>query len=221
MRDPRIRFACLAVLWLTGLAALPFLPNPAPIHWNAAGEVDGYGSPLLAAMLSPALGTLLVALTPLLPRIDPRGERYRAFAGTYERFMSAIVLFLTLVHLITLGYALGLPVPVGAAITSGAGLLLATIGNELGRVQPNYFVGIRTPWTLADPVVWRRTHRVGGRAFVALGVVVALAPLLPPPAVAIVIVTAVLGVVVLLFAYSYLLWRRLHGAGSPDSTQSH
>jgi uncharacterized membrane protein len=210
MSSPRLRLACLAVLWLSGLAALPFLPNPTPIHWNAAGEVDGYGSPLLAALLTPAIATAIVVLTPLLPRIDPRGERYVAFAGTYQRFMGAIVLFLTAVQLITLGYALGLPVPVASAIFVGTGLLLALIGNELARVQPNYFVGIRTPWTLADPEVWRRTHRVGGRAFVALGALIALTPLLlPAPAVAAVILAGVLGLVVFLFAYSYWAWRQV------------
>lgn len=216
MRDPRVRYLCLIVLWLTGLAALAFLPDPAPIHWNAAGEVDGYGSPLLAALLSPAIGTLIVVMTPLLPRIDPRGERYVAFAGTYERIMTAIVLFMTAVHLVTLAYAFGLPVPVATTITVGAGLLLALIGNELGRVQPNFFVGIRTPWTLADPEVWRRTHRVGGRAFVALGALVALAPLLlPGPAVGLVIAGGAIGVSALLIAYSYWVWRGLGRTGAP------
>lgn len=210
MANPRVRRICLVVLWLSGLAALPFLPNPTPIHWNAAGEVDGYGSPLLAALLTPAIATAIVLLTPLLPRIDPRGERYVAFQDTYQRFMGAIVLFLTAVQLVTLGYALGLPVPVATTITVGAGLLLALIGNELARVQPNFFVGIRTPWTLADPEVWRRTHRVGGRAFVALGALIALAPLLlPAPAVAAVVLTGALGLVAFVFAYSYWAWRQL------------
>jgi uncharacterized membrane protein len=215
MRNPRVLYVCLAVLWATGLAALLVLPNPAPIHWNAAGEVDGYGSPLLAALLAPAIVTALAVLAPLLPRIDPRGERYAAFAGTYRRFMGAIALFLTLVHLVTLSGALGLPVPVATTVTVGVGLLLAALGNELGRVQPNYFVGIRTPWTLADPEVWRRTHRLGGRAFVALGVAIALAPLLlPGPAVVAVVLAGSIGLVVLLFGYSYWAWRHPRSADS-------
>lgn len=212
MRNPRVQYICLAVLWLTGLAALVVLPNPAPIHWNAAGEVDGYGSPLLAALMAPAIVTVLAVLTPLLPRIDPRGERYMAFAGTYHLIMNAIALFLTLTHLVTIAYALGWPVPVATTISVGVGLLLAVIGNELGRVQPNFFVGIRTPWTLADPEVWRRTHRVGGRAFVALGALIALAPLLLPPSlVAAVVGGGAVGVVVFVFVYSYWVWRRLAG----------
>jgi uncharacterized membrane protein len=212
MRNPRVQYVCLAVLWLTGLAALAVLPNPSPIHWNAAGEVDGYGSPLLAALLAPAIVTVLAVLTPLLPRIDPRGERYVAFAGTYHLFMNAIALFLTLTHLVTIASALGWAVPVATTISVGVGLLLAVIGNELGRVQPNFFVGIRTPWTLANPEVWRRTHRVGGRAFVALGVLIALAPLLLPSSlVAAVVGGGAIGLVVFVFVYSYWAWRRLAG----------
>jgi uncharacterized membrane protein len=216
MRSPRVQYICLVVLWLTGLAALFVLPNPAPIHWNAAGEVDGYGSPLVAALLLPGIVTALAVLTPLLPRIDPRGERYMAFAGTYQLIMNVIALFLTLTQLVTIGYALGLPVPVATFITVGVGLLLAVIGNELGRVQPNFFVGIRTPWTLADPEVWRRTHRVGGRAFVALGALIALAPLLLPTSlVAAVIAGGAILLVVVLFAYSYWAWRRLARSDAP------
>jgi uncharacterized membrane protein len=145
----------------------------------------------------PAIVTALAVLTPLLPRIDPRGERYAAFAGTYHLFMNAIALFMTFTHLVTIAFTLGWALPVATTISVGVGLLLAVIGNELGRVQPNFFVGIRTPWTLADPEVWRRTHRVGGRAFVAL--------------VAAVVGGGAAGLVVFVFAYSYWAWRRLAG----------
>jgi uncharacterized membrane protein len=217
MRNPRLRLVCLAVIWAVGLGALPFLPNPSPIHWNAAGEVDGYGSPLLAALLTPGIATLLVVLAPLLPRLDPRGRNYEAFRGTYELIMNGLLLFFTALQIVTLGYALGWPVSVPRVIGVGVGLLFALIGNELGRVQPNYFVGVRTPWTLADPEVWRRTHRVGGRVFAGVGVLIALSSLLLPlPPLAVVVIAGALGAAVFLFGYSYWLWRRrTQGAGAP------
>lgn len=213
MTNPRVQYVCLAVVWLSGLAVVAFLPNPAPIHWNAAGEVDGYGSPLFAALLMPVIVTVVAVMTPLLPRIDPRGRGYVGFADVYLRLMNALVIFFTVTHLVTLASALGLPVPVATTITVGVGVLLAVIGSGLARVEPNFFVGIRTPWTLADAEVWRRTHVLGGRAFVALGVLIALAPLLlPGPAVFAVILVGTLGMVALLFGYSYVVWRRLRGA---------
>jgi uncharacterized membrane protein len=76
-------------------------------------------------------------------------------------------------------------------------------------VQPNYFVGVRTPWTLADPEVWRRTHRVGGRVFAAVGVAIAVASLLLPlPPLAALVIVGAIGSAVFLFGYSYWLWRR-------------
>jgi uncharacterized membrane protein len=216
MRSPWVRYIAVGVLWAVGLIALPLLPNPAPIHWNAAGEVDGYGSPLLAALLLPAIGTAVAIMTPLLPRIDPRGERYVAFGGTYALIMNAAILFFLVVQLVTVGFALGFPLDVSRLIGAGVGLLLAVIGNELGRVQPNFFVGIRTPWTLADPEVWRRTHRVGGRVFAGFGALIVLTSLLlPPPAFAPVVALGAVGLVLFVFAYSYWQWRRLTRGDGP------
>jgi uncharacterized membrane protein len=217
MRNPKLRLICLGVLWAVGLGALPYLPNPSPIHWNAAGEVDGYGSPLVAALLTPAIGALLVGLAPLLPRLDPRGRNYTEFRGTYELIMNGLLLFLTALQLVTIAFALGWPVSVPRVIGVGVGLLFALIGNELGRVQPNYFVGVRTPWTLADPEVWRRTHRVGGRVFAGVGVLIAVSSLLLPlPPLAALVIAGAIGVTVFLFGYSYWVWRRrAQGAGAP------
>jgi uncharacterized membrane protein len=210
MRSPLVRYLSVAALWIVGLGALPFLPAQVPIHWNAAGQVDGYGGPLTAALLPAAIGTAVALLTPLLPRLDPRGKSYAAFGDTYALIMNALMLFFVALQLITLGFALGLPLDVARLLMAGVGLLLAVIGNELGRVQPNYFVGIRTPWTLADPEVWRRTHRVGGRLFVGLGVLITLtALLLPPQAAAPVVLVGTLGLTAFVFAYSWWQWRQL------------
>lgn len=226
MRSSRLRYLILGALWLIGLAALAFLPERVPIHWNAAGAVDGYGSPLVAALLPAAIGTVIAALTPLLPRLDPRGDNYRAFSGTYALIMNAVMLFMLGLQLVTLGFALGLPLDVARLIGAGVGLLLAAIGNELGRVEPNFFVGIRTPWTLAHPEVWRRTHWVGGRLFAGLGALIALTSLLLPPLFsAPVILVGALGLTVFVFAYSYWQWRRLsrgdgaRGRGGNDAEQ--
>lgn len=212
MRSPLVRYLSVAALWIIGLGALPFLPERVPIHWNAAGQVDGYGSPLTAALLPAVIGTAVALLTPLLPRLDPRGKNYEAFSGTYALIMNAIMLFFVALQLVTLGFALGLPLDVARLIFGGVGLLLAVIGNELGRVQPNFFVGIRTPWTLADPEVWRRTHRVGGRLFTGLGVLIALMSLLlPTEAAAPLVLVGALGLTAFVFVYSWWQWRRVAG----------
>lgn len=214
MRNPRTRIIIVGLSWLLGLGALPLLPSPAPIHWDAAGRADGYGSPLAAALLLPAILTLIVGLAPLLPRLDSRGDGYAGFRPTYELFLNGIAAFLLGVHALALGAALGLPVDMTRPVSVGLGLLFVLLGNEMGRVEPNHFVGIRTPWTLADPEVWRRTHRVGGRALTGAGLATAaLGLLLPTPWPLYVGVALTLGATAYALVYSYVLFRRL-SAGS-------
>ncbi|MBX0329512.1 SdpI family protein [Oscillochloris sp. ZM17-4] len=123
--------------------------------------------------------------------------------------MSVLVLFFALIHVITIGAALGWPISIPRAMMLGMGVMFALIGNELGRVQPNYFVGIRTPWTLADPEIWRRTHRMGGRMIAGAGALLVVLGLVAPTESSFVlgigaILVASLGSVV----YSYWIWRQ-------------
>jgi uncharacterized membrane protein len=208
MRNPRLALLCAAVAFGMGVVALPFLPAQVPSHWNIAGEVDGYSSPLAAVVLMPALILALAVILPRLPQIDPRRENYAQFQGTYALTINAIALFLTALHLLMLAFALGAGFDLARLAFLGLGLLLAVIGNELGRVQPNYFMGIRTPWTLADDEVWRRTHRLGGRMLAAAGALTALAALLLPlPVAAPLGLAFILGAVALAVWYSYRVWR--------------
>ncbi|WP_322511258.1 SdpI family protein [Chloroflexus sp.] len=214
MRNLRLMIVITALMWVFGVVMLPFIPDPAPIHWNAAGEVDGYGSPWFVAFFPPAIATVMAALAPLLPRIDPRGQGYAAFSGTYALIMNSVILFFAAMHLITVGVAVGWPISVPRLISFGAALLIAVLGNELGRVTPNYFVGIRTPWTLADPEVWRITHRVGARLFVGGGLASALVSLFVPEhwlfvtSFPLIVIPALVTI-----PYSYVVWRRLHRTG--------
>jgi len=146
----------------------------------------------------------------VLPRIDPRGQGYTGFFRTYALIMNSLVLFFAGLQVITIGVAVGWPVSVPRLLSVGMSLLIIVLGNELGRVTPNYFVGIRTPWTLADPDVWRKTHRVGARLFVAGGGLAALSSLVVPEAW--LFVATLLFVIVPVLAtipYSYVVWRQL------------
>ncbi|MGQ9480989.1 SdpI family protein [Chloroflexus sp.] len=189
---------------------LPSISDPAPIHWNAAGEVDGYGSPWIVALLPPIVATIMALLALVLPRIDPRGQGYTTFFRTYALIMNSLVLFFAGLQVITIGVAVGWSVSVPRLLSLGMSLLIVVLGNELGRVTPNYFVGIRTPWTVADPDVWRKTHRVGARLFVAGGGLAALSSLVVPEewlfvATLLLVIVPVLATI----PYSYVVWRQL------------
>lgn len=214
MRNQRFLSIVVAAMFLFGLAALPFMPNPAPIHWNAAGAVDGYGSPLLATFLGPLIALATLVLMRWLPRLDPRRESYQQFAGTYRLIMTVLVLFFAMLELVTVGAALGWPISIPRVMMLGMGVMFGLIGNELGRVQPNYFVGIRTPWTLADADVWRRTHRAGGRMLAGAGLIMLLAGLFLPAEIGFFLgIGAVLLAAFGSIAYSYIIWRQRAGKG--------
>ena len=144
------------------LALLPALPAQVPLHWNLAGEVDRYGAPL-ETLGTAALSLALCALLKWAPRLDPKKENYARFAGGYNAFRLALSLFFCLMTGITL-YAAFAPAPmdVSLPITAAVGILLCVIGNFMPKFKHNYFCGIKSPWTLADENVWRRTHRMAG-----------------------------------------------------------
>jgi uncharacterized membrane protein len=199
----------IAAMLIFGAAIYGRLPEQVPSHWNIYGQVNATTDRLQAVLLLPALTLGLWLLLLGLPRIDPLRASYAAFAGTYQVFVNVIVLFMAVVYVAVLGAALGWQISVPQIIGTAVGLLLLALGNQMGRVKPNWFVGIRTPWTLSDPEVWRQTHRFAGRLFFGAGLLIALASLLLPPTVsAFVTLAGALGAAILSVGYSYLLWRR-------------
>ena len=203
--------AFLVLMVLVGAAAYSFLPAQVPSHWNAAGAIDAYTSRFWGVVLLPLLSLGLWLLLLVLPRIDPRRANYAQFTGTYQLIINMLLAFLAVIYATTLLAGLGIAVDVARIIGCLTGLLFIGIGNELGRVTPNFFVGVRTPWTLADPEVWRKTHRVAGRAMVIAGFVVLVSAVLLPIAwLAMVILASTLGFAVVAVGYSYVTWQQLH-----------
>jgi uncharacterized membrane protein len=213
MRNPRLALWLVVASFIVGLMALPFLPEQVPSHWNIAGEVDGYSSPFWGAFGLPLLGLAIALILPQLPKIDPRRENYEQFRGTYDLTINVLLIFFSSLHLLTILFAFGVPIDLGRLVIIGMGLMFAMIGNELGRVQPNYFMGIRTPWTLADETVWRRTHRVGGRMLTAAGLIAAVSALfLPLPIAGPIGFVAIIGAAFGSIGYSYVVWRQVRAA---------
>lgn len=186
----------------------PKMPERVPTHWGMTGQVDGWGSRGLGAFTVPVILIVIWALFRIVPAIDPRGANYAKFGGAFEGIIVSIMLFMLGLHIVVLRAELGHPVDMARVMPFGVGILLIVIGNLLPRARPNWFVGIRTPWTLSSDRVWEKTHRFGGRLFVADGLVIAIASLFWVPWAQVVLVTviAMTGAAVLL--YSYREWKR-------------
>jgi uncharacterized membrane protein len=159
-------------------------------------------------LLLPAIATALLALFWLIRRIDPRRANLERFADDLRLLLNLLVLFTAVLEVATLGFALGWPVDVDRVVLAAVGLLLVGIGNYLPRIRSNWFIGIRTPWTMDNERVWRATHRVGGRAFVAAGLLLVLSALLPPGARTWTTGAAAAVAVALPLVYSFVAYRR-------------
>ncbi len=203
-----LALAALAAAALVTLWAYPQLPSPMPTHWNAAGQPDGYSSRLVGAWLLPGITVLLYALLLALPRLDPRRTNIERFEGTYALFRVGLVIFFSVLQLVILYIAIsGQDELMTLFMPLSIGLLFILIGNYLPRVRSNWFIGIRTPWTLSSEHVWRATHRVGGRLFMLAGALMLFVPLVPVAwRIWLIVAMALLGGL-LPVAYSFWLFR--------------
>jgi uncharacterized membrane protein len=144
--------------------------------------VNGWAGRPVGAFFGAVLAIVLWLVLQFLPRLDPRTSASTAFRGGYQILVNAVVVFLVIVHLLILAYAVGWPVPMTVAVQVIVGLLNVLVGSVLPRMPPNGFVGVRTRWTRSSPEAWARTNRIAGRALVAGGSVMVLSAAVPPPA---------------------------------------
>jgi uncharacterized membrane protein len=177
-RDQSVAMLLLLILPLSlTLFFWTQLPEQIPIHWNSRGEIDGYASKLQFLLYHAGLGAFLFVLFHYLPKLDPKKANYERFGKAYSSMAILTIGFISFINLLILAVALGYSVSMEKVVPVGVFLLMAFLGNYMTTVKPNYFVGIRTPWTLESEYVWRKTHQVGGRIWFFGGILLAaLAP---------------------------------------------
>ena len=182
-------------------------PDRFPVHWNMRGEVDRYGGKVEGLLAVPLVCLGLYVLFQVLPYLDPRRENYVQFARAYWWIRLATTSFLTALYGLMIAAALGGKFDMSQAVFLLVGGLFVILGNFMGKLRPNWFVGVRTPWTLSSNLSWSKTHRLAGWVFILLGVTFAVVGWHPNPR-AIVVALVVSGLaVVWIILYSYLVWR--------------
>jgi len=193
---------------LATLAVYSRLPEQVPTHWNVSGEVDDWSSRLWGAWTIPLVMAAMLLVFRAFPLIDPRRENYPKFAGAYEGILIIVLLFMLALHVSLLATMLGRPIAVMRLLPVGIGLLLVGIGALLPKAHANWFIGIRTPWTLSNDRVWERTHRFGGVVMIATGLLIAASALLAPLWTHRVMAGAIAAMAIIVIAYSYFAWRQ-------------
>jgi uncharacterized membrane protein len=211
----RLYYAAAVVLIVLAFSAsallYPRLPQTVPIHWNIHGEVDGYGDKSLGLFLMPGLMVLLLGLIRALPWLSPRSFGVDGFRPTWLFIMVAVIGSLGYIHAIMLWTLWRGPIDMLRATAAGLFIFFALCGNVLGRVRRNFFIGVRTPWTLASERVWTDTHRMAARLMVASGVIGVAAILAGMPgwmSIVLILIVSMIPVV-----YSLVLYKRLERRG--------
>lgn len=208
-RQEWLPLAAIAASLIVSLALYNRFPDQMPIHWGPAGQPDNFGSRAVGALLMPAIASGTYLLMLVLPRIDPRQENIRRFDDTYRLIRSGVVLFLVFTHFLALSATLGEGMTLNSSLMiAGLGLFLVVIGNYLPRTRSNWFLGVRTPWTLSSDRVWRKTHRLAGRLFVLTGILIAAVGFLLPGYVVPVLLVGVIVMAGIPLIHSYCIYRR-------------
>ncbi len=178
------------------------------VHWGPSGEADGFASKLFALWFMPGLILVIGAIFVAIPFIEPRKGHLLQSSALYVTIWIGVLLVEGAAHSFIVLTALGFDLPVAQGIMAMVGLLLAVIGNLLGKSQSNFFMGIRTPWTLSSNEAWDKTHRLAGRLWVVGGLAIAVLSFLVPLELAVYVVIGIAGVITVIpLAASYVFWR--------------
>ena len=199
--------ALIAGMWVTAALMWPSSPERFPVHWGLGGEVDRYGNRTEGLLAMPVVAVLIYLLMLFLPRLDPGRLNYAKFAGAWYTMRASSLALLALLYAVMVLSARGVSIDMSRFMGLTMGAMLFVMGNVLGKIRPNWFFGVRTPWTLSSKLSWSKTHRLAGWVFVSGGLALMAAGVIGTPSamgVAFAILMAgVLGAV----AYSYFVWR--------------
>jgi uncharacterized membrane protein len=199
-------------------AAWSGAPSRIPVHWGLAGNVDRYGGRFEGLLAIPLMTLGIYALMAFLPRLDPGRANYESFASVYATLRLLLVVVQAALYGFVHLWLRGVHARIEVWVPLIVGALFVVIGNLLGKVRPNWFVGIRTPWTLSSRLSWNGTHRAGRWVFIAMGLMLmSCAVLRSAWAVYTMLGVGAAGLLGLV-VYSYVLWRRDPGKTPPAGT---
>jgi uncharacterized membrane protein len=175
-------FAALVLVIFSFTLSMAFysvMPSNVASHWDANGQVDGYMPKTTALFLFPCIYLLLFGLFTYIPKIDPRHENIEKFRDYYDQFIVTLFLFLLDLQILMIYWNLGGHFNMVAFLAPAFGLMLFALGTLLQHTEPNWTIGIRTPWTLSSDEVWKKTHQLGGTLFKISGAIALLGIVLP------------------------------------------
>lgn len=207
----RAEIAVLAVVLVSlfiGIYIYPMMPERMASHWNAQDQVDGYMGRFWGVFLMPLVTLLLWALFIIIPKIDPLKKNIETFRSYFDGFIIMIAVFFIYIYALTILWNLGHRFRMGQLMAPALAVLFYYCGVLIQHAKRNWFIGIRTPWTLSSDKVWESTHQLGAKLFKVSAIIILLAAVFPDYAVWL-ILAPVLFATIVTVVYSYLEYRKL------------
>jgi len=203
--------AILGIILLSfaiGIYFFPLLPDQLASHWNKKGEVDGYMGKFWGVFLMPIISVVLYLMFLIMPRIDPLKENVQKFRKYFDGFIIGIMLFLLYIYVLTIAWNYGWRFNLVQYMSPALGVLFYLCGVLTKHSKPNWFIGIRTPWTLMNEKVWEKTHHLGGKLFKVAGVISIFGAVFPGYAFWLILIPALIAGIYPVI-YSYLEYKKL------------
>jgi uncharacterized membrane protein len=198
----------IVIALIAGLALWNQLPEQMASHWGVNDQVDGYISKFWGVFLMPLVTAGMFILFLVVPAIDPLKANIAQFRETFNVFIALIVAFMLYIHALTLAWSLGYQdFKMSAAMLPFMGVLFIAIGYLLRKAKRNFFIGIRTPWTLSSDTVWDKTHQLGSVLFMLSGALAILGGFAGGMTAFWMLFVPLIGSTLFLVIYSYVLYR--------------
>lgn len=198
----------LAVL-AAGLILQPQFPEQMAVHWNAQGVADGYGSHFTGVWLIPVIMVGLTLFLLVIPSIDPLRQNIKEFLPQYLGFVLIFNVFFAYIQVLTLIFNTGVHFNMTSYIIPPMGLFIYFAGVLIQHAKRNFFIGVRTPWTLMDDQVWHETHQLGAKLFKISGAIALLGIILPSLGIWLLMLPVLVSTVVII-VFSYIRYRFYH-----------
>lgn len=208
-----IQLLIIAAMFAAAAWCWSRVPDQLPVHWNFQGQADRFGGKFEGLLGVPLLAVGVYTLLIVAPLFDPGRRNYQNFARAYNIIRLTIVLFMAVIYTVMLRAAFGYQPNMSSSVLLAVALLFAVLGNVMSKIRPNWFVGVRTPWTLSSKLSWDKTHRLAGWLFMFMGGLFALLALVQTGWMFATVMVLDGLCLVWMFVYSYLVFRR-----DPDRT---